>query len=494
MDIKEIIEKNKRNIWQAIDDYRAHTSDTEVLEDITDSFVDRLAKDNAYAKRELRQLFRTSPAWNEELDALVINGTRTHNPDYERIRSLANDILAPAYEGCEKAKRGLLNRAINFFAIPKGDKASYIMAIQKLAPKAYAPNKKRSRIFKSLCDELGISDDTAGSDFQRLYAQFADELSAKKIDFKFFVSLNPAHFLTMSNPKSDNRGSMLTSCHSLNSTEYAYNNGCSGYARDNYSFITFVVADPNSQETLNNRKTMRQIFAYKPGNGLLLQSRLYNTDGGTYGAQAASKVYRDLVQREISQLEQAPNLWQTYNYFNNFHITISAGEGFGGYPDWMYRNFGAKISIRRDKADSYEQFYVGTYGLCICCGSEINTRLYCSDCGYDEENDNRSRCEECEDHYEDIYPVYNTEGQEIYVCANCRDRDYAYCSDCDNYYPKEVVVLVENEDSTSTPVCPHCLEEHYKQCICCGRWGIKGGMEDGACPKCKTQHEREMVA
>ena len=177
----------------------------------------------------------------------------------------------------------------------------------------------------------------------------------------------------MSNPKGDKRGSTLTSCHSLNSTEYGYNNGCSGYARDNYSIITFVAADPNNPENLNNRKTMRQIFAYMPNNGLLLQSRLYNTTGGTYGAQAESKIYRDLMQREIAELEQAPNLWKTYTYFNNTQCTISAGTGFGGYPDWMYQNFAAKISIRSDKADSYEPFFVGTYGLCICsAGRECN--------------------------------------------------------------------------------------------------------------------------
>ena len=43
---------------------------------------------------------------------------------------------------------------------------------------------------------------------------------------------------------------------------------------------TFTVADPADKETLNNRKTTRQVFAYKPGNGLLLQSRMYNTSGG----------------------------------------------------------------------------------------------------------------------------------------------------------------------------------------------------------------------
>ncbi len=82
-----------------------------------------------------------------------------------------------------------------------------------------------------------MADEAAGSEFQKLYAQFADELSARQIGFKLYVSINPVHFLTMSNPKADSRGCILTSCHSINSTDYQYNNGCSGYARDHVSFI-----------------------------------------------------------------------------------------------------------------------------------------------------------------------------------------------------------------------------------------------------------------
>lgn len=40
------------------------------------------------------------------------------------------------------------------------------------------------------------------------------------------MSINPAHFITMSNPKGDVRGETLISCHSFNSSEYQYNNGC----------------------------------------------------------------------------------------------------------------------------------------------------------------------------------------------------------------------------------------------------------------------------
>lgn len=89
MEMQEVISRAERNIRQALRDYGAHTSKTDVLEDVTDEFIYRLAADSSYAKQGLRKLFSKSPVWNEELDALVINGTRTHDPDYDRIHRLA---------------------------------------------------------------------------------------------------------------------------------------------------------------------------------------------------------------------------------------------------------------------------------------------------------------------------------------------------------------------------------------------------------------------
>lgn len=366
MDMQEVISRAERNIRQALRDYGAHTSQTDVLEDVTNEFIYRLAADSSYAKQGLRKLFSKSPVWNEELDALVINGTRTHDPDYDRIHRLAMQILEKPFKSLDYDYNDIL-KAVCFFSNPDAserDRESYIEAIRKLAPKAYTPTKKPSRVFKSLCVTLGVADETAGSEFQRLYAQFADELSAKQIGFKLFVSINPAHFITMSNPKRDSRGATLTSCHSFNSTEYDYNNGCTGYARDETSFIVFTVADPTDPETLNNRKTTRQVFAYRPGSGLLLQSRMYNTAGGVYGAAADSKLYRDLVQREISALEDVPNLWKTYSSIGDKADLVVAGDGFGGYQDWTYENFDGHISIRADcDEETVDPLDVGTYGL-----------------------------------------------------------------------------------------------------------------------------------
>ena len=454
MNNKELIEQAKQNIWQAVKDYRAHTSEKDILNDITDSFVNRLAEDSVIAKQELRELFQSSPIWDEKLNALVINGTRTHNPDYKLIYNLAYTILNPAKYTLDYEKRKLIDDAIFFFSKPNDDPKNYIAAIKELAPKAYAPRKKPSRIFKALCDTLGISNDNAGSEFQKIYAQFADELTTRKIDFKLYVSINPAHFLTMSNPKFDKRGDMLTSCHSFNSTEYRYNCGCTGYARDKYTFIVFTASDPNIPETLNNRKTTRQIFAYKPENGLLLQSRLYNTYGGTSGVQEESKLYRDLIQREISELENVPNLWKTHAYFDNKYVSFLTGKGFGGYPDWTFKNFDAKISIRSDHADDYKTFDIETYGLCVSCGCEIENGLYCCDCR------NHEICDDCEEDCEETYSVHDSNGDIIYVCEHCRDNHYTYCDNCDEYYPSDDMTCIANGDY----ICPGCLEEYYSVC------------------------------
>lgn len=510
----KLIELTRDNLWTAVDDYRRHTYEPDVLDDISGEFINRLADDAIENKRELRDLFRKSLGWNENLQAIVINGTKTHNPDYTLVHNLANQILSPAKFDADWDKRVLIDNAICFFSRPNDNSTDYRDAIQQLAPDAYAPRKKRSRIFKALCDTLNVTDNSAGSQFQRLFAQFADELSTRKIDFKLFLSINPAHFLTMSNPKEDKRGDTLISCHSLNDSDCQYNCGCSGYARDKYSFIVFTAADPDQPETLNNRKTTRQIFVYKPNNGLLLQSRLYKTSGGTRGAQAESKLYRDLVQRELSELEDAPNLWLTEKYCGNKRdIYIRSGNGFGGYPDWPHSDFNAKISIREDHLEDYKVFDVGTFGLCICCGDEISSGLYCDSCDHEE----NEYCQECDDYYSETWEVINRHGERINVCENCLNNHYRFCEHCEEYRPKEQVVetgngdfvckhCIENDfmlcdvcdeyfpaDEVESAidangeriyVCRHCRENHYVSCADCGEFVHVDLVKDGLCPDC----------
>jgi len=502
VDIEKVIEQSEENIRQALEDYARHSTETTVMDDASDAFIKRLAKDNAYAKRELRELFSQSPVYDSKLDALVINGTRTHDPDPERIIALGRDILVNAL-GVHEDLDGLnfTGDILYFFAgrwYADEEHDRYIAQINRVAPKAYKEGRKPSRIFKQVCQALGVADETAGSDFQRLYAQFADELTAKKIGFKLYVSLNPGHFITMSNPKWDRRGNTLTSCHSFNSTEYRYNNGCTGYARDKWSFIVFTAADPSDPETLNNRKTTRQIFAYMPGNGVLLQSRLYNTSGGTTGAQADSKLYRDLVQREISMLEDAANLWRTFRCVDEDDRLeedyVCTGYGFGGYEDWIYRDFHAHISVRsdHDKEDKFKRLEIGTYGLCVCCAEETSDGVYCEDC---KDGAGREECDECGGYFHsgDLYTVRNSRGTEIQVCEDCRDRYYTLCEECGEWFHNDVIVRAAN----GRYVCRDCLHEYYSACDECGDYERddeiyyvinEDGEEIKVCERCRNQH------
>lgn len=498
MEMKQIIEQAERNICQALRDYGAHTCQTAVLDDVSDIFIRTLARDSSYAKQGLRDLFSKSPVWDERIDALVINGTRTHNPDYDRIRSLGEKILHSKIgwlSDTDGETRDKIKRAIQFFASPDTDtrnKEIGIRAIQELAPKAYAPMKKSSRIFKAFCVALGVADETAGSEFQRLYAQFADELNAKKISFKLYVSINPAHFITMSNPKGDDRGCTLTSCHSFNNTEYEYNVGCTGYARDSVSFIVFTVDDPGNPELLNNRKTTRQIFAYRPGNGLLMQSRMYDTAGGTHGAQKASELYRDLIQREISMLEGAPNLWKTYPYCDGHESCIDTHPDFGGYADWTYADFDGKVSIRVDHLEDYYFLEVGAAGLCIRCGTEISQGLYCADCKSEHEDEDE-HCGRCGERCNEVYPVYNEHGERLYVCSECRDDHYTECDECGEYYPDDCMTTTDN----GSHVCGGCLDAYYTCCDECGEYFPNGDTHEvtdkygdtvRVCQDCRSAH------
>lgn len=154
MEMQEVISRAERNIRQALRDYGAHTSQTDVLDDVTDEFIYRLAADSSYAKQGLRKLFSKSPVWNEELDALVINGTRTHDPDYDRIHRLAMQILEKPFKSLDYDYNDIL-KAICFFSNPDAserDRESYIEAIRKLAPESlHAHEEAEPRVQIAVC-------------------------------------------------------------------------------------------------------------------------------------------------------------------------------------------------------------------------------------------------------------------------------------------------------------------------------------------------------
>lgn len=498
MTYEERVELTREQIAVAVHDYWAHVNNAwldeseDIYESISNPFIERLACDSVAAKSSLRELLSKSPAWNEELDALVINGTRTHNPDPNLMEAYIRDLKylisdwharvhfqITAYLICDMAvdNKGFdpkfaANRKCWFYIKNAEGKYSekempVLNYLQTYIPKAAAAGKKLTRCLMELCKAFGIADESRGSEFQKIYAQLADEMTSRKLGYKLFVSINPAHFLTMSNPKGDERGDTLTSCHSLNCTEYDYNNGCTGYARDDVTMIAFTVADPSDSESLNNRKTTRQLYMYKPYNGVLLQSRMYDTYGGTEGAQELSDVYRDLIQREICEAEGTVNRWITKaSVGTNFSSLVEPDYQFGGYSDWRYSNFGAKIAVQREKIDANgsvlaERFSVGRYGLCLECGEEIRAGLLCSTCKDEHEC---AYCG-CTFHSGDMR-IAMLDGEEVLVCEDCFDMEFEHCEICGTPHLREDMAYVEDCGN----VCRDCVSDCCVTCESCGNW------------------------
>ena len=181
-DCKKAVADNLRYVPESLDD---------VTKKASDEFFCNLAWDYVKNKKALREFMRRSPAWNEDLQAWVINGNRTHEPDKNLIKKLVEEILCPAmnFENAE-----YIIQAMVWFYEDSSIAGKYLT---KLAPKANLRQKK-SKVFIAVCKALGVWQDSG--EFQIKFSALCNEFNAKKIDFKLIVSIHPAYFLTMSNP------------------------------------------------------------------------------------------------------------------------------------------------------------------------------------------------------------------------------------------------------------------------------------------------------
>ncbi len=476
------VEQLQRQIKEALTAYASHAKDGSDLEAITtpsDYFLKRLAKDAAENKESLRVMMRKSPAWDEGLDAWVINGNRTHEPDVKKVARWLEELFYPImYKEVAPSIKFIISQywwAIRNFFSPDFEqyKDDIIEILNGIDKRIYAKGKKKSKIVRSLLVHYGLWDDTAGSDCQKYFALVADELSAKKINYKLYVSINPAHILTMSNPKFDDREPMLVSCHSLNS-KYSYKNGCVGYARDNISFIAFTVKDNEDMDNLYTRKTTRQMFFYEPKSAVLLQSRMYKAVGsrgseygGINGYDELSSEYRHLIQKEISFCEGVPNIWEKPREYMDDRtrdiVEFYSSDSFGGYEDWLCPEYCPILSIRKDRDDDYKRFAIGNYGLCFGCGKEIEEGILCSECNGTMHTKMCANCTGLFDTSE-LTEVHDLNGQIYSVCERCRDRNYRLCEDCNEWHSIENTTYAKGCHGY---VCNRCLTRYYSKCDSC---------------------------
>lgn len=521
----------KKETAEALVEYYEATDEYEDINCIEPIFVERMAHDSVYdRKKPLRELLRKHGDFNEIVDGIVVNGRVDHEPNRDVIDILVNDLINPAFYSLQSNgdydRAATIAMASRYFYLDDYH-GEYLTALNRIAPHAYHEGRKITKIFHKFAEAIGVVNNAKGSEWNRKYALLCDEY-AEKSDITVCFSIGLPAFMTMSNPYDDLRGPAMVSCHSLNS-EHSYKAGCAGYARDGVTIIAYTCKDISNQNSRYTRKTMRQLFEYRPGSGLLLQSRLYKCGatageayGGTIGKQPESKVLRELLEKIISECEGKPNLWRSFPYCGNDEgINFYDANGFGGYSDYDYSKNAPMVAILKERDSDCTGFPIGAQGRCWTCGDLDNT-IQCYDC-------QGAPCAYCGDRYNEgsMYEVYDEDGCERLVCGDCYSRYYSECTCCGQAHETsymheaidswgDIVMLCEdcseNGEYHECPdcgrlvhiddeccvhddcgdemwVCPDCRDSNYTMCDDCHEYYPDSEMEDKLCPDCCAARE-----
>lgn len=223
---------------------------------------------------------------------------------------------------------------------------------------------KTSRAFNRVCNFYGVD---KAPKYNKLFAQYADMVSGLKRKLKFFISVNPIDYLTMS------FGVNWASCHTIDKTNRRHmpNNysgmycaGTVSYMLDSTSIITFV--HDHVPTDWEDGKIYRCMFHY--GDNILVQGRVYPQ--GNDGNTDLYKVFRNYVQDELSPLiGLTDTVWRKKDNGRVSSNVNSRGSHYRDYTTFSYCN----VSYPRERSDSSDNVIeIGHVGICPYCGGEIN--------------------------------------------------------------------------------------------------------------------------
>lgn len=226
----------------------------------------------------------------------------------------------------------------------------------------YTVGMKTSRAFNRMCTQYKIN---TLAEYQRLYARYSDMVAGGKRKMKFFISLNPLDYLTMS------FGNSWASCHTIdrsnvrnmpNSYHGMYCGGTISYMLDSTSIITYVHNEmPEGVET---GKIYRNMFHY--GNGTLIQGRIYPQ--GKDGATDLYQTFRSIMQKEMSKMLGKEDEWIDFG-FDCDERTSTCGVH---YPDYLHFE-DCNVSHHKDiEGANNNVVCIGNERICPNCGEIVS--------------------------------------------------------------------------------------------------------------------------
>lgn len=188
--------------------------------------------------------------------------------------------------------------------------------------------------------------------YNKLLAEYSDMITESKRNIKFFISVNPIDYLTMSTGRS------WSSCHGFGG---GYFGGTVSYMLDSVSIITFV-HDEIPRNFATEGKIYRNMFHYN--DGTLLQSRVYPQ--GNDGCTDLYTEFRRIMQKEIAQMLGVVNSWNDGDLPKGYLTVNSHGNH---YKDYLYGS-NAKVSIIGKEKPRGAEITIGHVNVCPNCGRE----------------------------------------------------------------------------------------------------------------------------
>lgn len=246
----------------------------------------------------------------------------------------------------------------------------------------FVAGMKTSRAFNRVCSLYGVD---RLPNYNKLFAEYADMVSGLKRKVKFYISLNPLDYLTMS------FGNSWASCHTIdkknergmpNNYQGMYCGGTLSYMLDHVSIITYV--HNHAMENHEDGKIYRNMFHYN--GGTLIQGRIYPQ--GNDGATDLYKEFRGIMQDELSRLLNLdPNEWVKRNCGCGEN-TASYGVHYYDYLNFRECNVSFAAGIPGSR---HNVVHIGHKRICPNCGYEVS----------DGEDSGWLTHEDCDNPYDD---------------------------------------------------------------------------------------------
>ena len=413
-------------------------------------------------KAPLVELLRRHPNWNEQELAIVFDFSESREIDHDSVDENKFEMMTLAHDaGLSEADLSDFQAALDaatadYATVPD---VSRLETIRTRGRIKCAERQKASRIINRLCSKFGLDQYqvermqgehgdnptlTMVKPYNAIFARLADSLNPVQIPKTGILSVHPCDFLEMSSQKNS-----WHSCHCL--ADGGWRAGCQSYMGDGVSMIFFTVDNDVRSDFYRAPRLTRQIFCYK--DGLLLQSRLYpgNEDH-------IRKLYRELVQRAISQCLGTPNLWKTKMDLNEIQSFWMTPEESKHYRD--YNNGYAALSFLGG-VENYGQLLIGSIAHCVGCGRTHTNRssIRCGECS------DTVVCKDC-GHTVPFRAARYMDG--VFVCNECA----AQCGGCNTWIRGDRLHRVTRKGGIVVQLCDQCYTSATGSCEQCGSHDI----------------------